>query len=68
MKFLLWYSVPFMGKNAKNYTRFKGKYLRYWESQGTWVLDPRYPEIRMYIISTYVEAINSWFLPQECFK
>jgi len=62
MKFLLWYSVPFMGKNAKNYNRFKGKYLRYWESQGAWVLDPRYPEVREYIISTYVEAMNNWGL------
>jgi len=62
MKFLLWYSVPFMGKNAKNYTRFKGKYLRYWESQGAWVLDPRYPEVREYIISTYVEAMKNWGL------
>ncbi len=62
MKFILWYSLPFIGKNAKNYPRFKGKYLRHWESQGTYVLDPRYPEVREYIVSTYIKALNDWNL------
>ncbi len=62
MKFMLWYSVPFIGKEAENYPKFKGKYLYYWESQGTWVLDPRYPEVREFIIGTYEDAINDWGL------
>ena len=62
MKFILWYSLPFMGENAKNYNRFKGKYLFYWNGQGTWVMDPRYPEVREYIINTYETALNEWGL------
>ena len=62
MQFILWYSLPFMGENAENYDHFKGKYLTYWESQGTYVLDPRYPEVREYIINTYIEALNQWNL------
>lgn len=62
MKFMLWYSVPFIGKNAENYPKFKGKYLYYWESQGTWVLDPRYPEVREFIINTYEDAMAEWGL------
>lgn len=62
MQFLLWYSLPFMGEKAKNYPRFKGKYLRYWESQGTYVLDPRYPAVREYIVNTYIEAMEDWNL------
>lgn len=62
MKFLLWYSLPFMGEKAKNYDRFKGKYLRYWDGQGTYVLDPRYPEVREYIINTYEKALVDWNL------
>ena len=62
MKFLLWYSLPFMGEKAKNYPRFKGKYLRHWESQGTYVLDPRYPEVREFIINTYEKALTDWNL------
>ena len=62
MKILLWYSLPFMGENAENYDRFKGKYLRYWDGQGTYVLDPRYPEVREYIIQTYEKALQNWNL------
>ncbi len=62
MKFLLWYSLPFIGEKAKNYPEFKGKYLTYWDSQGTYVLDPRYPEVREFIINTYVTALREWNL------
>ncbi len=62
MKFLLWYSVPFIGKNAENYPRFKGQYLYYWDSQGAWVLDPRYPEVREFIIGIYEDAMADWGL------
>ena len=62
MKCLLWYSVPFVGENADNYETYKGKYLRYWESQGTYVLDPRYPEVREFIITTYEKALTDWNL------
>ncbi|PTM08834.1 MAG: alpha-galactosidase [Bacteroidetes bacterium] len=62
MKFLLWYSLPFMGENAKNYSKFKGKYLRYWDGQGTYVMDPRYPEVREYIVNTYIKAMQDWNL------
>lgn len=62
MKFMLWYSVPFIGKNAENYPRFEGKYLYFWESQGAWVLDPRYPEVREFIINIYEDAMIEWGL------
>ncbi|WP_139957720.1 glycoside hydrolase family 36 protein [Flavicella sediminum] len=62
MKFLLWYSLPFMGEKSNNYSKFKGKYLRYWKSQGAYVLDPRYPEVRAYIVNTYTKALTAWGL------
>ena len=62
MDFLLWYSVPLVGEEARNFQRFRGKYLRHWESQGAWVLDPRYPEVREFIIGTYVRAMDEWEL------
>lgn len=62
MKFLLWYSLPFVGENSDNYQRFRGKYLSYWEGQGTYVLDPRYPEVRKFIINTYETALKEWDL------
>lgn len=62
MKFMLWYSVPFIGENARNYERFKGKYLYYWDGQGAYVLDPRYPEVREFIINIYEDAMADWGL------
>lgn len=62
MKILLWYSLPFIGEKAKLFNQFKGKYLHHWESQGTWVLDPRYPEVREHIINTYETALINWKL------
>lgn len=62
MQFILWYSLPFIGEKAQNYPKFIGKYLRYWEGQGTYVLDPRYPEVREFIVNTYIKDLEEWNL------
>jgi len=65
MKFGLWFSVPFCGKHSKAYKRFKGKFLT---ENHRWapVFDPRYPEVRQYLIDTYVNALKNWKL--DAFK
>lgn len=60
MKLLLWYSMPLVGENSKTFARFQGRYLRYWDGQGAWVLDPRYPEVRDHLIATYRTAMLEW--------
>ena len=60
MKYMLWYSVPFIGEYSKAYERFKGKFLG--QSHGAYVLDPRFPEVREYLISTYERALREWNL------
>lgn len=60
MNVLLWYAMSLMGERAKAFPQFTGKYLRYWEGQGAYVLDPRYPEVRDFIIGTYRDAIQEW--------
>jgi len=62
MKFILWYAVPFVGEKSEAYHQMKGKFLTYWEGQGTYVLDPRFPEVRAFIIGTYVKALKEWDL------
>lgn len=62
MKFILWYAVPFVGEKSKVYEKMKGKFLTYWEGQGTYVVDPRFPEVRTFIIETYIKAVNEWDL------
>ena len=57
LKYMLWLSVPFMGCEAKNYPRFKKMLLR---DGDTGTLDPRFPEVREYLISTYERAVGEW--------
>ncbi|MDR6553105.1 alpha-galactosidase [Paenibacillus qinlingensis] len=62
MKFILWYSVPFIGKYSLAWNRFNHEILRFNEGHGAAVLDPRYPDVREYIINTYEKAVKEWGL------
>jgi len=62
MKYLLWYSVPFIGFRSKAYARFTGRYLREDQRMGAAVLDPRYPEVREFLISLYERHLRAWDL------
>lgn len=62
MKFILWYSVPFIGIHSKVWRTFEHKLLGKFESLGAGVLDPRYPDVREYIIRTYEKALLEWEL------
>ncbi|MFU8780852.1 MAG: glycoside hydrolase family 36 protein, partial [Kiritimatiellia bacterium] len=64
MKYLLWYSVPFVGIHTKAFERFKDKFLdpdpsgaRKW-----FVLDPRFPDVREYLINIYENALRAYDL------
>lgn len=60
VKYMMWYSVPFVGFKSHNFERFKGKYLRLDYGLGAGVLDPRFPEVRQFLIDTYVQAAEEW--------
>jgi alpha-galactosidase len=60
MKGMLWFSVPLVGDEAAVLPRFRGKILRRWADQRTNVLDPRYPEVRAYLIETFRRAVRDW--------
>ena len=60
MKYMMWYSVPFIGLNSANYGTFKGKYLIEKGGNGAAVLDPRFPEVRRFLVDLYVKALNDW--------
>ena len=62
MKFILWYAIPLVGEKSRAYEKMKGKFLRYWDGQGAYELDPRYPDVRKFIIDTYIKAVNEWDL------
>ena len=62
MQFMIWYSVPFVGVKSENYDRFIGKYLDNGESRDWYVLDPRFPECRAFLVQTYRTAVRDWHL------
>lgn len=60
LKYVVWYAVPFVGRKSRNYARFEGKYLNGYESLGTGILDPRFPEVREFLISTWENAVRRY--------
>ena len=62
MKVILWYSVPFVGIYSENYERFRDMTLYPLFNDTTYALDPRYKEVRDYLINIYVEALKEFDL------
>lgn len=64
VKLVLWYSVPFVGLHSKAYERFRGMFLNGGRCvmPDTYTLDPRYPEVREYLIGVYAKAQKEWGL------
>ena len=58
-KYMVWFSVPFVGEKSANWERFKDKLLPD-SCAGGWVMDPRFPEVRDFLISTYEQALAEW--------
>lgn len=60
LKYMLWFSVPFVGIYSKAWEVFKDKMLY---MDGKWgVLDIRYPEAREYLLKIYERAVLEWNL------
>lgn len=54
MKLIVWFAVPFVGIDSPLFEKFKDKLLCIeYGNMNTGVLDPRYPEVREFITSTY---------------
>lgn len=60
LKYLMWFSVPYIGKNAKMWPHFKDKLLYYDEFQQAGILDLRYPTVREYLKGIYIKAVKIW--------
>ena len=62
MKLILWFSVPFIGIYSENFERFKDKTLYSLFDDTTYTLDPRYPDVREYLVNIYVNAMKEYDL------
>ena len=58
MKVMVWYSVPFVGFFSESFVRFKNKLLYRENGLNAGVLDPRYKEVRDYLVSVYKTALS----------
>ncbi|MCQ2446143.1 MAG: alpha-galactosidase, partial [Clostridia bacterium] len=63
MKYILWYSVPLLGYHSKHYAEFKDMVLNTgMDRLSAGILDPRYKEVRDFLIGIYVKALKEWDL------
>ncbi len=59
MKYLLWFSVPYAGVKSQAWRRFQNRLLA---KPRTWAdcLDPRFKEVRDYLVECYRRAVEDW--------
>lgn len=62
LKYMLWCAVPFAGRYSKAAQTFRGKTLDYVDAIQTYVLDPRYPQVRQHIVSNCARMLRDWNL------
>ena len=60
MKFMVWFSVPFVGFKSENYEKFKGKYLYNNYGMNASILDIRFKEVREFLVDTYVSYVKKY--------
>lgn len=60
LKYIMWFSVPFLGMKAKMWETFKDKILCYDDFQQAAVLDVRYPDVREFLKGIYKKAVAEW--------
>lgn len=60
MKYMIWFSVPFLGIHAKRWKDFSDKIIWFDESRQAGVLDIRFPQIREYLLQFYKRAVAEW--------
>lgn len=62
MKVMLWFGVPFIGKDAKRFDEFKDMLLNPEGNSNVYHMDPRYKKVRDYLTEHFVNAVREWNL------
>lgn len=60
MKYMIWFSVPYIGKQSDVWNQFKDKLITFSEWQSAGILDIRYKEVREYLKNIYINAVKEW--------
>lgn len=62
MTYMLWYNMAYVGEHSDGWQRFSTMLLTRVKDQQAGVLDPRYPQVRLFLVDTYAEALKQWNL------
>ncbi|MEU9077742.1 glycoside hydrolase family 36 protein [Kitasatospora sp. NPDC048538] len=60
VQYLLWYALPFIGKDSAAFERIGGYALADAAHMGAIVADPRHPEVREFLIGRLARAVEEW--------
>jgi len=60
MKFMVWFSVPFVGVDSKAYHTMRQYLMPGRDDAKWWGLDPRFPEARKYLADTYENFVTAY--------
>lgn len=58
LNYLLWISLPYVGMKSKHWAEFKEKFLYIDTFQKAGILDPRFPEVREYLVNKTVQLVR----------
>ena len=62
VRYLLWVALPFLGEDSPLFPMMKGKLLYFSKGLNTWVVDPRFPEVRAGLIQRCAGLVESFGL------
>lgn len=60
MKYLIWFAIPFVGRENPLFETMRGKFLRCRAQHAVYILDPRYPDVREHLASLLEHAMKEW--------
>lgn len=62
MNYMMWLSVPYVGEQSKIWHQLKDNTLYYQPDHDAYILDLRYPQVRNYLIDTFVNLYKNYNL------
>ena len=62
MKYMVWFSVPFIGRKAQRAEEFKDYCLCFNPRWDAYVLDPRYKKVRQFLVDTFSNMVREYNL------
>lgn len=60
VEYMLWYAIPFIGRESSMWEAFQPYALRVAEELDTMVVDPRYPVVRAHLVERHARAVEDW--------